>query len=69
MTARREFLDYLHDIFESIGDVEVFVLGMDFERFAADKKTLNAVIRSLEVIGEAAKKLPKDITDAHPDVP
>ena len=69
MTAKREYLDYLQDIFESIGDIEVFVAGMDFERFATDKRTVNAVIRSLEVIGEAAKKIPKDISDAHPGVP
>jgi uncharacterized protein with HEPN domain len=39
VTAKREYLDYLQDIFESIGDIEVFVAGMDFERFASDKRT------------------------------
>ena len=69
MTAKREYLDYPQDIFVSLGEIEVFVAGMDFERFASDKRTVNAVIRSLEVIGEAAKKIPMDISDAHPGVP
>ncbi|SDL64401.1 Uncharacterized conserved protein, contains HEPN domain [Geoalkalibacter ferrihydriticus] len=43
--------------------------GMDFSAFAADKKTVNAVIRSLEVIGEAAKKIPPEIRQHDPHLP
>jgi len=46
VTARREYLDYLQDIFESIGDIEVFIAGLDFERFASDKKTVRFYGRS-----------------------
>lgn len=42
---------------------------MSFEDFARDKKTINAVIRSLEVIGEATKNIPKSIRDKHPSIP
>jgi len=42
---------------------------MSFEVFAADKKTVNAVIRSLEVMGEAAKRIPDDIRRRYPDIP
>ena len=42
---------------------------MTFEDFAKDRKTINAVIRSFEVIGEAAKKIPKSIRDKHPSIP
>ena len=42
---------------------------MSFEQFSNDKKTINAVLRSLEVIGEAAKKIPNSIRREHPDVP
>ena len=42
---------------------------MTFEIFAADKKTINAVIRSLEVIGEAAKHIPDDFRKKHSFIP
>lgn len=47
----REFGDYIADILDSAREVEEFTRGMDFEAFVADKKTVNAVIRSLEVMG------------------
>jgi uncharacterized protein with HEPN domain len=42
---------------------------MSFEMFAADKKTVNAVIRSLEVLGEATKHIPASFRKKHPDIP
>lgn len=38
MTARREYLDYAQDIYDSILDIETFIAGMNFEQFAGDKK-------------------------------
>jgi uncharacterized protein with HEPN domain len=55
---KRELGDYIQDIVEALGEVEDFTAGMQFEDFVEDKKTINAVVRSLEVIGEAAKKMP-----------
>jgi uncharacterized protein with HEPN domain len=49
-------------------DAEGFVRGMTSEQFAADKRTLNAVLRSIEVIGEATKHIPEDIRLKYPDV-
>jgi uncharacterized protein with HEPN domain len=46
---------YLTDILQNMRDAEEFVLGLSYEQFAADKKTFNAVVRSIEIIGEAAK--------------
>jgi len=65
----REIRDYLNDIITSIDDVETFTVGMDFEDFIADKKTINAVVRSLEIIGEAVKNIPDNIKDSHPELP
>ncbi len=56
---KRECRDYLHDILDAVDNAESFVEGMSFEQFAKDKKTLNAVVRSLEIIGEAAKNIGK----------
>jgi uncharacterized protein with HEPN domain len=57
------------DILVAINDVEDFVSGMDFESFTHDRKTVNAVIRALTVIGEAANHVPNDIADLHPEIP
>uniref|UniRef100_UPI00262F28BC HepT-like ribonuclease domain-containing protein n=1 Tax=Thermococcus sp. TaxID=35749 RepID=UPI00262F28BC len=46
-----------------------FTSGMDFEDFSKDRKTQFAVIRALEIIGEAAKAIPEDFKKEHPKVP
>ena len=58
----------LQDVLEAIGDIEEFVEGMVFETFASDKKTKNAVIRSLEIIGEAIKSIPEAIRVQHAEI-
>ncbi|AJE02230.1 HepT-like ribonuclease domain-containing protein [Geobacter pickeringii] len=65
----REITDYLNDILGSINDVKEFVSGMTYDAFAADKKTVNAVIRSLEVLGEATKHVPASFRNRHPNIP
>ena len=69
MSDDRLLQDYLNDIRESIDDIAEFVAGMNFEEFANDKKTVKAVIRSLEVIGEAVNKLPQDIRGRYSESP
>ena len=49
---KRTYIDYIEDILTSIQEIEEFVKGMSFDDFVKDKKTVNAVIRSLEVMGE-----------------
>ncbi|MGB9621980.1 MAG: DUF86 domain-containing protein [Brevinematia bacterium] len=66
---RRDYQDYLKDILDSIDDIESFIRSMSFEDFKRDKKTIYAVVRSIEVIGEATKKIPKALKDKHKDVP
>ncbi|MHA1699264.1 MAG: HepT-like ribonuclease domain-containing protein, partial [Promethearchaeota archaeon] len=61
--------DYLLDILSSIQEIRAFTKGMDFEGFEKDRKTVNAVIRSLEVMGEAVKKIPPEIKDKYPEIP
>jgi uncharacterized protein with HEPN domain len=57
MKQKREILDYLKDIRDAIEKSEQFTKGMDFDRFARDDKTIFAVIRAFEIIGEATKNI------------
>lgn len=65
----RIYLDYIQDILDSIRDIESFIKGMTFEKFKKDRKTINAVVRSIEVIGEASKNIPSAIKTKYANVP
>lgn len=54
---------------DAIGAIEEFVAGMNFEAFRNDRKTVDAVVRNLEVIGEAARYVPEDVRDKYDAVP
>jgi len=69
MSDGRTILDYIEDVSIAISDIRSFVQGMSAEGFMADKKTVNAVVRSLEIIGEATRKIPEDVREKYPDVP
>jgi uncharacterized protein with HEPN domain len=60
---------YIKDILQNMRDAEEFIQGFSYGQFAADKRTFNAVVRSLEVIGEAAKNIPDEIRAKYPMVP
>lgn len=60
---------YLRDIIQNMKDAEDFIREMSYEQFTGDKRSLNAVIRSIEVIGEATKNIPDDIREKYPMVP
>ncbi|NOY99113.1 MAG: DUF86 domain-containing protein [Chloroflexi bacterium] len=69
MSRQRVYLDYLHDMLESAEKAISFVGDMDYEQFSADEKTTYAVIRALEIIGEAAKKIPADLQQTYSEIP
>jgi uncharacterized protein with HEPN domain len=52
---------YLKDILAAADAINEFTEGMSLETFQADDKTVSAVIRKLEVIGEAVKQIPDDV--------
>ena len=59
----RDYKQQLDDILQAIAFIREYVKGMDYKAFAADIKTQHAVIRNLEVIGEAARTIPEDVRD------
>lgn len=60
---------YLEDILLSINRIEEYIDGFDFEKFEKDNKTVDAVIRNFEIIGEASKNVPKEIKIKHQQIP
>ena len=69
MYKNRDIEDYIDDILIAISDIETFIKDMSYDKFEQDKKTINAVIRSLEILGEATKRIPKPVRQKHPDIP
>lgn len=67
--VKRDIRDYLHDILVHIDLAQDFVKGMTFEDFQDDLKTVLAVTRAIEIIGEATKQIPHPIRAQHPNVP
>lgn len=60
---------YLKDIFDAIVSIENFVQNMSFDEFEQDDKTVSAVIRKFEIIGEATKQVPEEIKKEFPQIP
>ncbi|MGK7943823.1 MAG: DUF86 domain-containing protein [Microcystaceae cyanobacterium] len=61
--------DYLRDIEKAIRLAIEFTDGMDFDEFCQDKKTIFAVTRAIQIIGEAVKKLPDNLRENNPQIP
>ncbi len=59
---------FLHDIMICIERIEIYIHGLNRKAFFTDQKTMDAVMRNLEIIGEAAKKLPENIKEKYPNV-
>ena len=60
---------YLQDILESIEQIEEYLDGIDEEDFYQNSEKQDAVLRRLEIIGEAVKRIPADIRDGYEKVP
>lgn len=64
----RDFRLYLDDILEAIHQIQTYLADQDEEAFTKDRKTQDAVIRNLEIIGEAVGKLPEQIQKDEPEI-
>jgi uncharacterized protein with HEPN domain len=66
---KREQRLFLHDILTACQHIQEFVEGMTFDQFRQDEKTSSAVVRKLEIIGEATKNLSDEFKEKYPGVP
>lgn len=64
----RDYRLYLEDILKSADKVQRYTWGMSFDDFIADERTFDAVIRNLEIIGEAVLNIPKEVYECYPEV-
>lgn len=67
MSSRRPSL-LIQDIIESGNKILLYTKDLSFEQFVDDDKTIDAVIRNFEIIGEAANRLPEEFRDLHSSI-
>jgi len=61
--------DYIQDIIDAMEAAGSFIKGMSFDDFIADRKTVYASIRAIQIIGEASKKIPENVREKYSGVP
>lgn len=59
----------IEDMVEALERIRRYTNGLDANSFAEDERTVDAVVRNLEIIGEAASRTPAHIVERHPEVP
>jgi uncharacterized protein with HEPN domain len=67
--SEREARVFLQDMLEASRRILAYTKGLDYGAFRVDFKTQDAVLRNLEVLGEAAKHIPADVAAQHPRLP
>jgi|CXWL01.1.fsa_nt_gi uncharacterized protein with HEPN domain len=69
MKKRRVIVDYLQDMLDNAEKARRFVQGVEFEAFRDDEEKVYAVVRALEVIGEAARHIPQSARAKYSQIP
>ncbi len=64
----RDYKLYLDDIAEAAKRIEKYVRGFTLEKLKKDSLTVDAVVRNLEIIGEAAKSIPANVKEKYPNI-
>lgn len=68
MSLHRHWRLRIEDIVESAEKTQTYTAGLDFESFAGDDMVVDAVVRNLEIMGEAARHVPADVQARCPEV-
>jgi uncharacterized protein with HEPN domain len=66
--SKRDFRILLEDIVVAIDRIKSYTSGMDISSFAEDRKTIDAVVRNLEIIGEASNRVPKSVKQKYDNI-
>lgn len=66
---KRDYRLYIDDIIEAIDKIEGYIKGYSIDKFSKDNKTIDAVIRNFEIIGEASKHIPETIRKKYSKIP
>jgi len=66
---KTEFVDYVEDILDAMDKAEILLTDVSYKQFAGDFRIHFAVVRALEIIGEATRRLPMGVRDQYPVVP
>jgi len=66
--SKREIKNLLEDILDATKKILTYTAGMSFDDFTGDEKTIDAVVRNFEIIGEAANRVPEDFKSTHPEI-
>jgi len=64
----KDFKVYLEDVMDAIAKIEKYVANLSFEEFRKNEMVIDATIRNLEIIGEAVKRIPRNVREKQPDV-
>lgn len=64
----RDYKLYLDDICEAIGKIENYTAGLTFAQFQKNSLVVDGVVRNLEIVGEAVKKIPAVFKNRHPEI-
>ncbi|PSB27058.1 DUF86 domain-containing protein [Stenomitos frigidus] len=67
--TERSLAEFLQDILDTIADLETFTANVEFEAFQANREKVLAVVKSIEILGEAVKKIPDNIRTQYPEMP
>ena len=66
---KKRYLISLQDILESLNRIDTYTEGVEYDSFSNNQMLIDAVIRNLEIIGEAARNVPKEIKDKYSEIP
>jgi len=67
--SKRNWRLFVNDILECIEKIEKYISNLSYDDFVKDNKTKDAVVRNLEIIGEAANQIPLNIRKRYKDIP
>ncbi|PIU55555.1 MAG: hypothetical protein COS88_04240 [Chloroflexi bacterium CG07_land_8_20_14_0_80_51_10] len=66
---RRTYKLFVEDVLEAMDKIERYIKGLTYETFVENEMVVDAVIRNLEIIGEASRNIPEDVREKYPDIP